>query len=162
MTFKLPEGILSGDQFDGLTMASKTALVHMIEHGEVPGFIGKAMTAEEAVTYLEGWLDRNKVTLLEGGVDYLAALVRRIAISDEPEQPIEEFEAALASFTDEQLVAMTEADADEAEALRRDVIDRRRAMLADLLEVGKVLLRGAIASGLHAAMGELTSSSAEG
>lgn len=152
MSFTLPEGILSGDQFDALTGASKAALIHMVEHGEVPEFVGRPMKAEEAVTYLEGWLDRNKATLVEGGVDYLAALARRLVVSDEPEQPIEEFEAALVSFTDEQLVAMTEADAAEAEAFRRDVIDRRRAMLADLLEVGKVLLRGAIASGLHAAM----------
>ena len=153
MSFKLPDGILTGAQFDGFTEASKAALVHMVENGEVPEFVGRPMEADEAVTYLEGWLDRNKATLIEGGVDFLAALARRLVVSDEPDEPIEEFEAALASFSDEQLVAMTEAGAAEVEALKRDVIDRRRAMLADLLDVGKVLLRGAIASGLHAIVG---------
>ena len=161
MPFTLPEGILSGDEFDGFTDATKAALTHMIDHGEVPEFVGAPMTRKEAMTFLDEWLGRNQGTLVEGGVDYLAALVRRLVVSDEPEQPIEEFEAALASFTDEQLVAMTEADAAEMEALKRDVIDRRRAMVADLLDVGKTLLRGAIATGLHAAMGSLTSGSGE-
>jgi len=87
-------------------------------------------------------------------VDFLAGLVRKIAIGEE-EQPIEEFDAALAALTDEQLVAMNELEADAVEALKKDVIDRRRALVADILATGKELLRGAIATGLHALMAEI-------
>lgn len=152
MAFKLPEGLLSGDTFDGFVEAAKAALRHVVEQGEVPEFLGEPMSGDDALNYLEGWLDRNKGTLVEGGVDYLSALARRLVIAEEPEQTIEEFEASLASFTDEQLVAMTEADAAEVEACKIDVIDRRRALLADLLETGKTLLRGAVATGLRAAL----------
>lgn len=153
MLLSLPDGLLSGERFDEFASSAKAALVHMIEHGEVPEFVGAAMTREEALAYLEEWLARNQGTLAEGGIDFLTSLARRLVVGDEPEQPIEEFEAALGSFTDEQLVALNEAEADQVEALKRDVIDRRRAMVADLLETGKQLLRGAIASGLHAAVG---------
>lgn len=153
MAFTLPPGLITPDKYDEFADLSKAALLHMIEQGEVPEFAGEPMTKDAAVAYLEGWLDRNKGTLVEGGVDYLAALARKIVVGDEPDEPIEEFEASLASFTPEQLTAMTEAEAAEVEAMKRDVIDRRRELLADLLETGKQLLRGAISSGLHAMVG---------
>ncbi len=160
--FSLPAGFLSGDKFDEFVRLSKDALVHMIEHGEVPEFVGSPMKAPEALAYLESWLDRNKITLVEGGADFLAALARRLVVSDEPEQPIEEFEASLALLTDEQLVALNEREADEIEALKVDVIDRRRAMLADILDTGKQLLRGAVATGLHAVMGKVAEATGGG
>lgn len=154
----LPEGLLSGEKFDEFGKLAKAALVHMIEKGETPAFVGKPMTAEEAVTYLRTWLDDNKVTLAEGGLDFLTALAKQIAVGDE-EQPIEEFEAGLRSMTDEQLVVLSEMEAAEVERLKRDVIDRRRALLASLLETGRELLRGAVATGLNALMDQVGDSS---
>lgn len=152
----LPAGIITEERFDALKHVSRAALVHMIETGEVPAFVGKPMTAEKAAEHLLAWLDRNKVTLAEGSFDYLAALARKIAVGDE-EEPIEEFEAALASLSDEQIVALNALEADAVEALKKDVIDRRRELLADILATGKELLRGAIATGLHALMAEIGS-----
>ncbi|MCP4869279.1 MAG: hypothetical protein GY898_11235 [Proteobacteria bacterium] len=154
MPLELPAGILTEERFDGLKHVSKAALLHMVEKGEVPAFIGKSMTAEQAVEYLKAWLDRNKLTLAEGGFDFLAALARKIAVGEE-EEPIEEFEAALASLTDEQIVALNKLEAKAVTALKKDVIDRRRELLADILATGKELLRGAIATGLHALMDEI-------
>lgn len=154
MPLELPAGILTDEKLDELRDVSRSALLHMIENGEVPAFVGEPMTGDQAVDYLKAWLDRNKLTLAEGGFDFLAALARKIAVGEE-EQPIEEFDAALASFTDEQLVKMNELEADAVEALKRDVIDRRRELLADILATGKELLRGAIATGLHALMAEI-------
>lgn len=150
----LPTGLLTEERFDDLVKISKEALLHMISHGEVPAFVGEPMTPDQAERYLLDWLDRNKETLAEGGLDFLAALAKKIAVGDD-EQPIEEFEAALASLTDEQLVALNAVEADRVEAMRKDVIDRRRALVADILETGKELLRGAIATGLHALMAEI-------
>jgi len=154
MPFELPEGLLTAEKFDNFTTLTKGALAHLMETGEVPAFLGEPMSSHQAMTYLEEWLARNQVTLAEGGVDFLAGLVRKIAIGEE-EQPIEEFDAALAALTDEQLVAMNELEADAVEALKKDVIDRRRALVADILATGKELLRGAIATGLHALMAEI-------
>jgi hypothetical protein len=154
MPLEVLGGILTEERFDALADVSRAALLHMIERGEVPAFVGKPMTAEKAEEYLRSWLGRNKVTLMEGGFDYLAGLARKIAVGDE-EQPIEEFEASLASLTDDQIVAMNALEADRVAEMKRDVIDRRRELLADLLAVGRELLRGAVATGLHALMAEV-------
>lgn len=155
MSIELPTGFLDAERWDGLVALSKGALVHMIENGETPEFIGEPMTAEQAVSYLEEFLDRNKATLAEAGVDFLAGLARKIAVADGPDEPIEEFEARLGALTDEQLAVLNEAEADAVTALKADVIDRRRKLVADLLETGKTLLRGAIATGLNALMAEI-------
>lgn len=146
-------GIISEESWDGFVSLSRAALLHMVEHGEVPEFVGEPMTTDQAVAFLEDWLQENKLTLIEGGFDFLAGLARSIAIGDEPEQPIEEFEDAIKSLTDEQLTAISEGEADQIEAAKVDVIDRRREMVASLLATGRVLLRGALASALYAALG---------
>lgn len=153
MAIELPAGLLTAEKWDGFVEATRAALVHMVEQGEVPEFVGEPMTGDQALEYLEGWLDRNKSTLVEGSVDFLGALGRRLAVGDGPDEPIEEFESKLVSMTDEQLVELNKAEANEIEALKKDVVDRRRQLVADLLETGKQLLRGAVSSGLHAAMG---------
>lgn len=152
---ELPTGFLTEERFDGLVTLSKGALNHMMDHGEVPSFIGRPMNRADAVAYLEGWLDRNRSTLTEAGIDFLASFARKIAVGDEPEQPIEEFEASLGALTDEQLTVLNAAEASRVEAAKLDVIDRRRELVADALEVGKELLRGAIATGLRALMAEI-------
>lgn len=150
---EFPAGIINGDNWDRLVAYAKGALTHMLSSGEVPAEVGEPITPEQALSDLEGFLDRNKVTLFEGGYDFLASLARRLVVRDEPDEPLSEFEAKLTSLTDEQLTAMAEAEADNVEALKADVIDRRRQLLADVLETGQILLRGAFSSGLHALLG---------
>lgn len=148
----LPGGVITEETWAEFSAIANGALGHMIDGGETPAFLGTAMSKDDALGYLTGWLDKHKSTLVEGGVDFLRALVNRFALVDEPEQSIEEFEAGLVSLTAEQLTVLSERLADEAEALKKDVVDRRRALVADALELGNVLLRGALATGVQAAL----------
>lgn len=151
----LPGGVITDETWDEFSAIATGALGHMVDGGETPAFLGTPMSKEEAVDHLTDWLDKHKSTLVEGGVGFLRAIVNRFALVDEPQQSIEEFEAALLSLTDEQLTVLSEQLADEAEALKKSVVDRRREMVADLLETANVLLRGALGTGVQAALARI-------
>lgn len=154
-TIALPGGVITDETWEEFTNIATGALGHMVDGGETPAFLGTAMSKDEAIDHLKGWLDKHKGTLVEGGVDFLKAIVNRFALVDEPQQSIEEFEAGLVSMTDEQLTALSEQAADRAEFLKKDVIDRRREMIADAMTLANVLIRGALASGVQAAVAGL-------
>ena len=155
MPIELPAGVITEENWAAFVGVTKSALSHMIAEGEVPAFLGEPMTEEEAVGYLETWLEAHKLTLAEASVDFLASLVKRYAVGDEPDETADEFEASLASLSLEQLTAISEAEAGTVASLKADVIDRRRQLVADGLEVGKTLLRGAVATGLHSLIAAL-------
>jgi hypothetical protein len=148
----LPGGVINEETWDAFADITTAALGYMVEGGEIPAFLGQPMTKDEAINHLKGWLQIHKDTLVEGGVEFLRSLVNGFALVDEPQQSIEEFEAGLASLSAEQLVVLSEQLADRAETLKQDVVDRRRLLVADGLALGNVLLRGALATGLTAAL----------
>jgi len=151
----LPGGVINEETWDAFADITTAALAYMVDGGEIPAFLGQPMTKDQAINHLKGWLQIHKETLVEGGVEFLRSLVNGFALVDEPQQSIEEFEAGLVSLTTEQLVVLAEQLADRAEALKQDVVDRRRELVADALAVGGVLLRGALSTGLTAALGSL-------
>ena len=153
MSINLPEGFLDAARWAELGELSEAALRHMILGGEIVELEGSALTTDQAVDALREFLARNEPALRRSGEDFLGDLARRLVQGDEPDVPLEEFEAKLGSLTDEQLVAVNAGEADEVEAMKREVIDQRRALVADALATGKQLLRGAVASGLLALLG---------
>ncbi len=148
-------GVITEATWDSFEAVAIGALGHMIDGGEEPVVFGDAVSKDEAVELTKAWLDTHKATLVGGGVDFARSLVNRLALVDEPTQSDEEFEAALVSLTTDQLVTLAEMLGDRAEALKRDVIDRRRVMVGEALELGNTLLRGALATGLQAAIAGL-------
>jgi hypothetical protein len=148
-------GVITDATWESFEAVAIGALGHMIDGGEEPVLFGDAVSKDEAAELTKAWLDTHKATLVGGGVDFARSLVNRLALVDEPTQSDEEFEAGLVSLTTEQLVILAERLADRAEVLKQDVIDRRRVMVGEALELGNTLLRGALATGLQAAMAGL-------
>jgi hypothetical protein len=148
-----PGGVVTEDNLRTVLSVSMEALNHVIAQGEVAEFKGRPMKAETAVRFLRDFVSDHRAALIQGSSGFLESLARRIVQADGPDVPIEEFEAQLASLSDVQLTELSELEADTAASIVAGIVDKRRELLAALLGVGKVLLRGAIATGLTAILG---------
>ena len=148
-----PGGVISDENLGEVVHVATAALKHVIAQGETPEFKGRPMTAETAVKYLRDFLSDHRVALIQGSSGFLEAVATRVVQADGPEIPIEEFEASLRELSDLQLTELSELQASNAEAITAGIVTARREFLAALLGAGRVLLRGAIASGLTAVLG---------
>lgn len=160
-------GVISDENLGEVVHVATAALKHVIAQGETPEFKGRPMKVETAVAYLRDFLGEQRLALIQGSSGFLEATARRIVQADGPDVPIEEFEASLAELSDLQLTELSELNAEDADAITKGIVDARREFLGALLATGRVLLRGAIASGLTAVLGpadpvaEAASSSSE-
>lgn len=148
----LAGGVITDANWDEFGAIVVGAINHMIDGGEPGEIFGAVASKEAAAEMTKAWLEEHRGALVEGGVEFLTALVAQVALTEQPTQSAAEFEASLESMTDEQLTQLSELNAAQATALRKDVVDRRRALFASLIDLGGSLLRGAVATGLQAAI----------
>lgn len=138
------------EMLDEMQALSRTVLAHGLVEGEVHPILGEPIDIDAAQAMLEQfWLD-NQAELSGATVDFLFAFVRSYAF---PETPIEEFTAALGDLTPEQLVEVAEADAVSVEVARDRLILGRQKVLDEFKAISMIIVKGAIASAMAAALG---------
>lgn len=146
----MPPVLLTPEKLNELQELSKTILSHGLETGEIHPVLGEPIDADAAKALLEKFWQENQTELVGAGIDYLFSFVRAAAF---PETPIEEFTEALGDISTEQLVEVAAADAVTVEVARDRLIQGRQKVLAEFKAIASVIVRGAIASAMAAALG---------
>lgn len=138
------------EMLDEMQNLSRTVLIHGLAAGEVHPILGEPVDLDEAQVLLEKfWLD-NQAELAGATVDFLFAMVRSYAF---PETPIEEFTEALADCTTEQLIEIAAADSVSVELAKEALIAGRQKVVAEFKAISMIIVKGAIASAMAAALG---------
>ena len=138
------------EMLDAMQEMSRNVLAHGLETGEVHPLLGEPIDGDAALALLEQFWQDNQAELSGATVDFLFAVVRSYAF---PETPIEEFQEALGDLTSEQLVELAEADAVSVEVARDRLIFGRQKVLEEFKAISMLIVKGAIASAMAAALG---------
>ena len=138
------------EMLDSMQEMSRSVLAHGLETGEVHPLLGEPIDGEAAQALLEQFWQDNQAELSGATVDFLFAMVRSYAF---PETPIQEFREALGDLTTEQLVELAEADAVSVEVARDRLILGREKVIAEFKAISAMIVKGAIASAMAAALG---------
>lgn len=137
-------------QLSQIQELSKIVLAHGLTTGEVHPILGEPLDPDVALEMLEQFWLTHQVEFSNASIDFLFAVLQAQFF---PDTPIEEFREKLGELSTEQLTELAEADAAQVEAARVQLIASREQVIADFKAIASVVVRGAIASAMAAALG---------
>lgn len=142
--------VITEETFELIRALGRNAVVTAAETGQLPPGFQDTLSIDELKQQLDDLLDRNKGNLVGLGYDAAFGVLEGLLF---PDEPIEKYEERVSQLTSEELAALHGLRAEQAEARKQAIVDGRKALLNDLRATSLVILRGAVASAIAAALG---------